>query len=107
MIYILLRLRRVLCQNMPELIKAKSEEKNWPAKKSRRREDRDDFIKGIAARQTQKRPNQKRPASQSLTRRVFPKKRLPILHNLRIQGALSPVTEEGVSSRIGKVDVFG
>jgi hypothetical protein len=79
MIYILLRLRRILCQNMLELIKAKSDEKNWPARKGRKREDNDDFIKEIAARQTRKRRSKKRPAGQSLTRWVFPGKRLPIL----------------------------
>jgi hypothetical protein len=64
---------------MVELIKAKSDEKKWPARKSRKREDNDDFIKKIAARQTRKRSSQKRQASQSLTRQAFPGKRLPIL----------------------------
>jgi hypothetical protein len=67
---------------MPELTKAKSEEKNCPARRSRKREDKDDFIKEIAARPTQKRPSKKRPASQPLTRQVFPGKKLPILPDL-------------------------
>jgi hypothetical protein len=79
MIYILLGLRRVLCQNMLEHIKAKSDERKWPARKSRKREDNDDFIKEIAPWQRPKTSTKKRPASQSLTRQVFPGKRLPIL----------------------------
>jgi len=68
MIYILLGLRRVLCQNMLELIKEKSDEKNCPARKSRKREDNDDFIKEIRPRQKPKRSSKKRAASQFLTR---------------------------------------
>jgi hypothetical protein len=52
--------RRALCQNMLELIKAKSDEKNCPAWKSRKREDKNDFIKEIALRQTPKRSRKKR-----------------------------------------------
>ncbi len=82
MIYIHLGLRRVLCQDMVELIKAKSDGKNWPARRSRKREDNDDFIKGIAARPTRKRPSKNKPVSQPLTRQVFPGKKLPILLDL-------------------------
>jgi len=67
---------------MLELIKAKSDEKNWPARRSRKREDNDDFIKKISARPTRKRPSKKRPASQPLTRQVFPGTKLPILLDL-------------------------
>ena len=45
---------------MPELIKAKSDEKNCPAWKSSKREDKNDFIKEIAPRQTPKRSSKKR-----------------------------------------------
>jgi hypothetical protein len=60
MIYLFVRPRRALCQNILELTKARSDEKNCPAWKSRKREDKNDFIKEIAPRQTPKRSSKKR-----------------------------------------------
>ena len=73
MIYLLLGLRRVLCQNMLEHIKAKSDEKKWPARKSRKREDNDDFIKEMTPWQTPKRSSKKRPSQ-------------PILNSIGLSG---------------------
>ena len=53
---------RVLCQNMREPIKAKSGEKKWRARKSRKREDNDDSRKTIAPHRTPKRSSKKRPS---------------------------------------------
>ncbi len=68
--------RRVFCQNMLELIKAKSGEKNCPAKKNRKREESDDFIKEINPRQTPKRSKRSSKKRQSQ----------PILNSLRLSG---------------------
>ena len=65
---------RVFCQNTLELIKAKSGEKNCPAKKSRKREESDDFIKEINPRQTPKRSKRSSKKRQSQ----------PILNSLRL-----------------------
>jgi hypothetical protein len=43
-----------------ELIKAKNGKKNCPARKNRKREDSDDFIKEIAPLQTPRRSSKKR-----------------------------------------------
>jgi len=43
-----------------ELIKAKNGKKNCPARKNRKREDSDDFIKEIASLQTPRRSSKKR-----------------------------------------------
>jgi len=56
-----------------ELIKAKSGEKNCPARKSRKREDSDDFTKEIAPLQTPRRSSKKRPSQ-------------PILNSIRLSG---------------------
>jgi len=47
---------------MLEPIRAKSGEKNWRARKSRKREDNDDSTKKIAPRRTPKRSSKKRPS---------------------------------------------
>ncbi len=47
-------------QNVLELIKPKNGEKNWPARKNRKREDNDDFIKDIVRLQTPRRSSKKR-----------------------------------------------
>jgi hypothetical protein len=47
---------------MLEPIKAKSGEKKWRARKSRKREDNDDSTKTIASRRRPKRSNKKRPS---------------------------------------------
>jgi hypothetical protein len=61
---------------MLELIKAKSGEKNCPAKKNRKREESDDFIKEINPRQTPKRSKRASKKRQSQ----------PILNSLRLSG---------------------
>ena len=66
-------IRRVFCQNMVELIKAKSDEKKYPARKSRKREDSDDFKKKIAPRQRPKKSSKKRLSH-------------PILNSTRLSG---------------------
>ena len=50
---------------MLEIIKAENGEKNCPARKNRKREDSDDFIKEIAPLQTLRRSSKKRQ-SQSI-----------------------------------------
>jgi hypothetical protein len=54
------RIRRVLCQNVLELIKAKSGGKNYPARRSRKRKDSNDFKKEMAPLQTPRRSCEKR-----------------------------------------------
>jgi hypothetical protein len=64
---------------MLDLIKAKSDEKNCPARKSRKREDSDDLIKEIALRRTPKGSRRKKKVSHPLTRYTFPRKTLIIV----------------------------
>jgi len=54
------------------LIKAKSGEKNCPARKSRKREDNADFTKEIAPRRTPKRSSKKRQSQPILNSIVLP-----------------------------------
>jgi hypothetical protein len=49
-----------------ELIKGKNGEKNCPARKSRKREDSDDFRKEIAPLQTPRRSSKKRQSQRIL-----------------------------------------
>jgi hypothetical protein len=58
--YGIFRKGRVFCQNVLEFIEAKSGEKNCPARKSRKREDSDDFIKEIALLQMPRRSSKRR-----------------------------------------------
>jgi hypothetical protein len=60
MIKIYLRLRRKHCQNTGELTKAKSGEKKYPARKSRKREGSASLAKEITPRRTLKRLSRKR-----------------------------------------------
>jgi hypothetical protein len=66
MIIIYFRLRRVHCQDIGELIRAKSGEKNCPAKKSRKREGSESLAKEIAPRRTPKRLSRKRTSRPTL-----------------------------------------
>jgi len=66
MIIIYSRPRRVHCQDIGELIKAKSGEKNCPAKKSRKREGSASLAKEIAPRRTPKRLSRKRASRPTL-----------------------------------------
>jgi hypothetical protein len=62
---------RVLCQSVLEFTEAKSGEKSCLARKSRKREDSDDFIKEIALLQTPRRSSKKsqnRPILDSIHR---------------------------------------
>lgn len=78
MIYTYLSLRRVSCQNMLERIRAKSGEKKCLARKSRKREEDDDYKKEIAPRQTPKRSSKKRQ-SHPILNSIRLGKNLPIL----------------------------
>jgi hypothetical protein len=60
MIDMVFRPRREFCQNDPELIEAKNGEKNYPARKSRKKEESASFIKESAPRRTPKRLSRKR-----------------------------------------------
>jgi hypothetical protein len=73
MIMIDLRPRREFCQNDMEPIKAKNGEKNYPARKSRTKEESASFIKEIAPRRTPKRLSKKRTSR-------------PTLNSLRLSG---------------------
>lgn len=66
MIIIYFRQRRVHCQDIGELLKAKSGEKNCPAKKSRKREGNANLAKEIAPRRTPKRLSRKRTSRPTL-----------------------------------------
>jgi hypothetical protein len=93
---------------MLELIKAKSGEKNCPARKIRKREDSDDFIKEIAPLQTPRRSSKKRQSQ-------------PILNLIYLSGGKDflfsfttntteptlPLREDVVSLGMGKADAFG
>ena len=60
------RTRREFCQNDVELIKAKNGEKNYPARKSRTKEESASFKKEIAPRRTPKRLSKKRTSRPTL-----------------------------------------
>ena len=66
MVMIYPRLRRVHCQDIGELLKAKSGEKNCPAKKSRKREGSANLAKENAPRRTPKRLSRKRTSRPTL-----------------------------------------
>jgi hypothetical protein len=66
MIMIVFRPRREFCQNDVELIKAKNGEKNYPARKSRTKEESASFIKEMAPRRTPKRLSKKRTSRPTL-----------------------------------------
>jgi hypothetical protein len=66
MITIGFRPRREFCQNDLELIKAKSGAKNYPARKSRKKEDSASFIKEIAPHRVPKRLSKKRTSRPTL-----------------------------------------
>jgi hypothetical protein len=92
---------------MLEPIKAKGGEKNCPARKNRKREDSDDFIKEIAPLQTPRRSSKKRQSQ-------------PILNSIHLSGekdflfsfttnTTEPTTlvrEDVVSSAMGKADAI-
>jgi hypothetical protein len=66
MVRIGLRPRREFCQNDVEPIKAKNGEKNYPARKSRTKEESASFIKESATRRTPKRLSKKRTSRPTL-----------------------------------------
>ena len=93
---------------MLEFIKAKNGEKNCPARKNRKREDNDDFIKEIVPLQTPRRSSKKRQSQ-------------PILNSIPLSGekdflfsfttntteSTPPAREDVVSSGMGKADAIG
>jgi hypothetical protein len=66
MVMIYPRLRRVHCQNTGELTRAKSGEKKYPARKSRKREGSASLAKEITPRRTPKRLSRKRTSRPTL-----------------------------------------
>ena len=66
MIMIVLRPRREFCQSEPELLEAKNGEKNYPARRSRKKEDSASFTKESEPRRTPKRLSKKRTSRPTL-----------------------------------------
>jgi hypothetical protein len=66
MIVLVFRPRREFCKDDLELIKAKSGAKNYPARKSRKKEESASFIKETAPRRTPKRLSKKRTSRPTL-----------------------------------------
>jgi hypothetical protein len=93
---------------MLELIKAKSGGKNCPARKSREREDSDDFIKEIASLQTPRRSSKKRQSRPILN--LIPlsrEKGFLFSFTTNTTEFTPPVREDVVSSGMGKADTIG
>jgi hypothetical protein len=93
---------------MLELIKAKNGEKNCLARRSRKREDNDDFTKEIARLQTPRRSSKKRQSqpilnSASLSR----EKDFLFSFTTNTTESTPPVREDVVSSGMGKADTIG
>jgi hypothetical protein len=91
-----------------ELIKPKNGKKNCPARKNRKREDSDDFIKEIAPFQTQRRSSKKRENQPILNS-------IPLSHEKDFLFSFTtntteptpPVREEVGSSGMGNGDAIG
>ena len=93
---------------MLELIKGKNGEKNCPARKNRKREDNDDFIKEIARLQRPRRSSKKRQSQPILNSTPpFPGIRLPILLCHEYYKVYPSVREDVVSSGMGNADTIG
>ena len=93
---------------MLELIKPKNGEKNCPARKNRKREDNDDFIKEIVRLQTPRRPSRKRQ-NQSILNLIPLSREKDFLFSFTTNTTEStpPVREDVVSSGMGKADTVG
>ena len=93
---------------MLELIKARNGEKNCPARKNRKREDNNDFIKEIAPLQTPGRSSKKRQ-NQPILNSIPLSREKDFLFSFTTNTTEStpPVREDGVSSEMGKADTIG
>ena len=93
---------------MLELIKAKSGERNCPGRKSRKREDSDDFIKEIALLQTPRRSSKKRQ-NQPILNSIPLSREKDFLFSFTTNTTefTSRVREDVVSSGMGKADTIG
>jgi hypothetical protein len=93
---------------MLELIKAKNGEKNRPARKNRKREDSDDFIKEIAPLQTPRRSSKKRQ-SQPILNSIPLSREKDFLFTFTTNTTEStpPGREDVISSGMGKADTIG
>ena len=93
---------------MLEIIKAENGEKNCPARKNRKREDSDDFIKEIAPLQTLRRSSKKRQ-SQSILNLIPLSREKDFLFSSTTNTTefTPPVREDVVSSGMGKADTIG
>ena len=93
---------------MVEPIKLKNGEKNWPARKNRKREDNDDFIKETLRLQTPRRSSKKRQ-SQPILNSLPLSREKDFLFSFTTNTTESapPVREDVVLSGMGKVDTIG
>jgi len=93
---------------MLELIKARNGEKNCPARKNRKREDNNDFIKEIAPLQTPGRSSKKRQ-NQPILNLIPLSREKDFLFSFTTNTTefTPPVREDGVSSGMGKADTIG
>jgi hypothetical protein len=93
---------------MLELIKPKNGEKNCPARKNRKREDNDDFIKEIARLQTPRRSSKKRQSQPILNSAPLSREKdFLFSFTTNTTESTPPVREEVVSSGMGKADTIG
>jgi hypothetical protein len=93
---------------MLELIKSKNGEKNCPARRNRKREDNDDFIKEIVRLQTPRRSRKKRQ-NQSILNSIPLSRERDFLFSFTTNTteSIPPVREDVVSSGMGKADTIG
>ena len=93
---------------MLELIKAKNGEKNCPARKNRKREDNDDFIKEIVRLQTPRRSSKKRQSQPILNSAPLSQGRdFLFSFTTNTTESTPPVKGNVFSSGIGKADTIG
>ena len=92
---------------MLELIKARNGGKNCPARKNRKREDSDDFIKEIALLQTPRKSSKKRQ-SQLILNSIHLSGEKDFLFSFTTNTAepTPSVAEDVVSSGMGKADAI-
>jgi hypothetical protein len=93
---------------MLELIKGKNGEKNYPARKNRKREDNDDFIKEIVRLQTPRRSSKKRQNQPILNSTTFSREKdFLFSFTTNTTESTPPVREDVVLSGMGKADTIG
>jgi len=101
-------IRRVFCQNVLELIKPKNGGKNCPARKNRKREDNDDFIREIVRLQTPRRSSKKRQSQPIFNSTpLFRERDFLFSFTTNTAESTPPVRENVVSSGMGKADTIG